>query len=192
MAQTALPPLTHHQILALVAPFSRSGRHVDLAASDRMARRVAFKAVAHGAITETLLLDNPSEGRFKLTRVLTVQGGLQARLTAEGSEPAALLARVDASGSKTLFGQAFQQLHCHRHEEENKYGDHDRDPLRLLVKWRDRYQVISKGTDQVRLEISDFEAAQREIKHLQRRLAEVEEEREILKKTINIFSRKSQ
>ena len=96
MAQTALPPLTHHQILALVAPFSRSGRHVDLAASDRMARRVAFKPVAHGTITETLLLDNPSEGRFKLTRALTLQGGLQARLTADGNEPAALLARVDA------------------------------------------------------------------------------------------------
>jgi transposase len=62
----------------------------------------------------------------------------------------------------------------------------------LLVKWRDRYQVISKGKDQVHLETSDFEAAKREIKRLQRQLAEVEEEREILKKTINIFSRKSQ
>ena len=62
----------------------------------------------------------------------------------------------------------------------------------LVVKWRDRYQVISKGINQVYLEASDFEAAQREIKRLQRRLAEVEEEREILKKTINIFSRKSQ
>jgi len=61
----------------------------------------------------------------------------------------------------------------------------------LLAKWRNRYQVISTGKDQVRLEVSDFEAAQREIKHLQRRLAEVEEEREILKKTINIFSRKN-
>ena len=62
----------------------------------------------------------------------------------------------------------------------------------LVVKWRDRYQVISQGKTQARLEASDFEAAQREIKRLQRRLAEVEEEREILKKTINIFSRKSQ
>ena len=95
-----MPPLTHHQILALVAPFSRSGRHVDLAASDRMARRVAFKPVDHGTLTETLLLDNPGEGRFRLTRVLALQGGLQAQmtaqLTADGSDPAALLARVDA------------------------------------------------------------------------------------------------
>lgn len=62
----------------------------------------------------------------------------------------------------------------------------------LLVKWRDRYQVISKETEQAHLELSDMEAARREIKRLQRRLAEVEEEREILKKTINIFSRKSE
>ena len=106
MAQTELPPLTHHQILALVAPFSRSGRHVDLAASDRMARQVAFKPVAHGAITETPLLDNPSEGRFKLTRVLTVQGGLQARLTADGNEPADLLARWTPCRSRSSTAAA--------------------------------------------------------------------------------------
>ncbi len=62
----------------------------------------------------------------------------------------------------------------------------------LLVKWRDRYQVITKEAEQGHLELSDMEAAKREIKRLQKRLAEVEEEREILKKTINIFSRKSE
>ena len=62
----------------------------------------------------------------------------------------------------------------------------------LLVKWRDRYQVITKEAEQAHLELSDMEAAKREIKRLQRRLAEVEEEREILKKTINIFSRKNE
>jgi transposase len=62
----------------------------------------------------------------------------------------------------------------------------------LLGKWRDRYQVIKQGVEQAHLEASDFEAAKREIKRLQRRLAEVEEDREILKKTINIFSRKSE
>jgi transposase len=62
----------------------------------------------------------------------------------------------------------------------------------LLTKWRNRYQIISKGVDDVHLEPSDFEAAKREIKRLQRRLAEVEEDREILKKTISIFSRKSE
>ena len=62
----------------------------------------------------------------------------------------------------------------------------------LLVKWRDRYQVIAKDAEQTHLALSDMEAAKREIKRLQRRLAEVEEEREILKKTINIFSRKNE
>jgi transposase len=62
----------------------------------------------------------------------------------------------------------------------------------LLVKWRDRYQVISKDAEQAHLALSDMEAAKREIQRLRRRLAEVEEEREILKKTINIFSRKSE
>lgn len=62
----------------------------------------------------------------------------------------------------------------------------------LLVKWRDRYQVITKEAEATHLELSDMEAAKREIKRLQRRLAEAEEEREILKKTINIFSRKSE
>jgi transposase len=62
----------------------------------------------------------------------------------------------------------------------------------LLVKWRDRYQIISQGEDQTHLEASDMEAAKREIKRLRRLLANAEEEREILKKTINIFSRKSE
>ena len=62
----------------------------------------------------------------------------------------------------------------------------------LLVKWRDRYQVISQEADQTQLALSDMEAAKREIKRLRRRLAEMEEEREILKKTINIFSRKNE
>jgi transposase len=61
----------------------------------------------------------------------------------------------------------------------------------LLGKWRTRYQIVSKGSQGVSLESSDFEAAKREIKRLQRQLAEVEEEREILKKTIAIFSRRN-
>ncbi|MEP6896789.1 MAG: IS3 family transposase [Chloroflexota bacterium] len=60
----------------------------------------------------------------------------------------------------------------------------------LVVKWRDRYQVISQGDTQARLEASDFEAAKREIKRLQSRLAEVEEEREILKKNQHFLPEK--
>lgn len=61
----------------------------------------------------------------------------------------------------------------------------------MLVKWRARYQAVEKGLQEVHLEPSDLEAAQAEIKRLQRELAEVEEERDILKKAVNIFSRRS-
>ncbi len=61
----------------------------------------------------------------------------------------------------------------------------------LLVKWRQRYQVIQKGMDKKRLGPSDLEGAKAEIRRLQRELAAAEEEREILKKALNIFSRKN-
>ena len=61
----------------------------------------------------------------------------------------------------------------------------------MLTKWRDRYQVVDPEKESASLAQSDLEVAKREIKSLQRQLAEVTEEREILKKTVNIFSRKN-
>lgn len=61
----------------------------------------------------------------------------------------------------------------------------------LLLKWRTRYQAVKKSGHEVRLEPSDLEAAKAEIRRLQRALADTEEERDILKKAVNIFSRKS-
>jgi len=61
----------------------------------------------------------------------------------------------------------------------------------LLVKWRARYQILEKEGEAVQLGPSDMEAAKAEIRRLQRELANVEEEREILKKVVSIFSRKS-
>ena len=60
----------------------------------------------------------------------------------------------------------------------------------MLLKWRNRYQVVSSENQEPRLAPSDLEAAKREIQRLERELAEVAEEREILKKVVNIFSRK--
>jgi transposase len=60
----------------------------------------------------------------------------------------------------------------------------------LLSKWRARYQAVAKGHGEIHLVPSDLEAAQAEIRRLQQKLAEVEEEREILKKAVNIFSRR--
>lgn len=61
----------------------------------------------------------------------------------------------------------------------------------LLLKWRNRYQLEEKEGQDSALQPSDLEAAKSEIRRLQRELANVEEEREILKKAINIFSRKN-
>ena len=58
----------------------------------------------------------------------------------------------------------------------------------LLLKWQARYQAVGQGQD-VHLEASDLEAARAEIRRLQQKLAEVEVERDILKKAVNIFSR---
>jgi transposase len=57
----------------------------------------------------------------------------------------------------------------------------------LLVKWRDRYQVKhTQGTAQ--LVPSDLAAAQMEVRRLRRALAVAEQERDILKKAVSIFS----
>ena len=61
----------------------------------------------------------------------------------------------------------------------------------LVWKWKKRYQVVQRGKEGKALEPSDLEAAKVEIRRLQRELAEVKEEREILKKAVNIFSRKN-
>lgn len=60
----------------------------------------------------------------------------------------------------------------------------------MLLKWRDRYQVVRNENEEARLEPSDLEAAKREIQRLERELKDMAEEREILKKVVNIFSRK--
>lgn len=102
-ASTFVTPLSHHEILGLVEPFTRRGRQVDLAASDRATRRLRFKPIDHPAagaaqpaLQETLHLESAGPARWRLKRVLTLPGGLQAGLEAEGSAPAELLARVAA------------------------------------------------------------------------------------------------
>jgi transposase len=60
----------------------------------------------------------------------------------------------------------------------------------MLLKWQNRYQVVSQETGGASLEPSDLAAAKREIMRLQREVTEISEEREILKKVVSIFSRK--
>jgi len=110
-----MAPLTHHDILELVPPFARAGRHVDLAASDRAARRIAFRPVEHGAGTtdgaplrETLVLESFGTGTFELTRTLTAPDGLRATLQAMGPDPGVLLAQVAAVPASRHFSGADQ------------------------------------------------------------------------------------
>lgn len=113
-----LPPLTHHEIFGTVGPFVRRGRHVDLGASDRAGRRIAFRVLEAGepALRDTLSLENPAVGVWRLTRVLTPPDGPEASLVAEGAEPAALLAAVTAvpPARQFLRGEGFVVALCHR------------------------------------------------------------------------------
>ncbi|ABD85832.1 hypothetical protein [Rhodopseudomonas palustris] len=104
-------PLTHHEILGLMAPFTRRQRHLDLAASDRSNRRLVFKPITHSGddeavlteACETLLLENPRIGSFRLTRTVTLASGLKATLTTEGADPGDLLARIETVPPQRQF-----------------------------------------------------------------------------------------
>jgi hypothetical protein len=121
----ALPPLTHHEIIDLIEPFTRRGRHVDLAASDRIERRIAFKPIEHtgtpaalSGLREILQLESRSAGSFRLTRRLTIAGGLEAILQAEGAHPGELLTHVEAVPAERQFatGEGFVLAQSHRLE----------------------------------------------------------------------------
>ena len=102
-------PLTHHDILALIGPFTRGGRQLDLPASDRLARRLFFKPVQHSsagdgmALTDTLQLENPEAGHYRLTRLTAHRDGPTARLQAEGPDPGELLAAIDGVAPQRHF-----------------------------------------------------------------------------------------
>jgi hypothetical protein len=103
-------PLSHHEILELVQPFSRAGHQVDLAASQRQERRLNFKPVPHpglapggGDVSEALQLTNTRAGRYRLTRTLTLPGGELARLHVDGPDPAELLSAISAIAPQTQF-----------------------------------------------------------------------------------------
>ncbi|MDO9333735.1 MAG: hypothetical protein Q7T57_04350, partial [Dehalococcoidales bacterium] len=92
------------------------------------------KHLLRQALTQTSNTQDQSKSMFTL------------RLDMFKSQKLVHQARVDTTGTKSIFGQAFQQLHLHRHEEENKYGDHDRDPTRLLIKYRQKaWKTVFKG-----------------------------------------------
>jgi hypothetical protein len=120
-------PLTHHEILTLVEPFTRKGRHPDLLATNRLERRLVFKPVelpvdmqGVSALTETLRLDSPNADAYVLSRMLVCvtdgEDKLEARLEIEGKDPADLLASVDsiAPESQFRFGPGFKIAKSYR------------------------------------------------------------------------------
>jgi len=100
-------PLTHHEILALVEPFTRLGWRLDLPGSDRLARRLVFSGPASGAAalisSERLWLENSESGWFRLTRVLVHRAGLEATLEVSGTHPGELLTRSESVDRTSQF-----------------------------------------------------------------------------------------
>jgi hypothetical protein len=106
-------PFTHHEILGLIEPFTRRGRHPDLAASNRLERRLAFKPLEHLApgtacpvLRETLVLEHRDHAEYRLTRELTLPCGLAASLEADSADPATLLA--DLPRTRTPWEQVLR------------------------------------------------------------------------------------
>jgi hypothetical protein len=135
-------PLTHHEIFTLVEPFTRRGRHVDLAASDRIERRLLFKPFDHpgdtktaSALRETLLLENPKPDRYRLTRTLRHPGGLEADLVVEGPDPGTLLDRVEGVDPRRHFREkaAFKIARSYRLESSTDAADDAASPTRLIL-----------------------------------------------------------
>ncbi len=106
-------PLSHHEIVELVEPFSRQGLHVDLAASDRQQRRLVFRSVDRQAIAagdsalrESLQLDGSGKDWWSLTRTLVATdrpGAPQARVISSGTRPGELLAAVQSVAAERAF-----------------------------------------------------------------------------------------
>jgi len=108
-------PLTHHEILTLIAPFTKRGWQADLSASDRAERKLAFKPIAHAAqgegepaLLEALMLDGDGSKGFRLIRTVSIDesasapgsaeavGSPASTLTVEGTEIDALLDRAES------------------------------------------------------------------------------------------------
>jgi hypothetical protein len=118
-------PLTHHEIVELIAPLTRRGRHLDLAASDRSERRLLFKPIEREhalgecwPLRETLRLEAGESAAYRLTRMLALPNGLTAHLHTEGMDPGELLERLESIPPRIQFqsGPGYRIAHSHRLE----------------------------------------------------------------------------
>lgn len=108
-AGPALLPLTHHEIMARIAPFSAAGWRIDLAGSARAERQLRF--TRGGA--ERLLVDLADAQVVEITRVLTddappalEQPADEAFVVARAGTEAAALERVESVPRERCFSTA--------------------------------------------------------------------------------------
>ncbi len=98
-------PLTHHEILSLMAPFSTRGLHADLSASQREQRRLVFKPEVLPAdearpieLTASLCLEaaptDSRAGKHRLTRRVRDASGLESTVSADGVDLDRLLEQL--------------------------------------------------------------------------------------------------
>jgi hypothetical protein len=153
-------PLTHHEIIGLVGPFTRRGRKLDMAASRRAERELRFKPIDHPAtsdgpptLREDLALTVSEGGGFHLVRRLTAlidnDKSMLATLTAAGPDAAVLLAEIEQfpitrhfTGYDGVWLQRSYQL-----EPATKRGDETGRP------WQTRLTEASAEIAGVRLDV---------------------------------------
>jgi len=117
-------PLSHHEILRLIPPFTARGYQVDLVATDRAARRLVLRASADATeqpaarAREHLRLDLPETGVRRLLRRVEQPDGLVGELCIEdATEIGAALDAVLAEDAPELFraldgGPWLAMVHC--------------------------------------------------------------------------------
>ena len=112
-----MTPLTHHDIVRHAAPLVRAGLGVDLAASDRDARRILFRPVADAAdgalVTLHSLTVLPDDDGVELTRAVGHPEGIVTTLSARADDAETLLApfaaiaperQIERDGERLLGG----------------------------------------------------------------------------------------
>lgn len=105
----SLPPLSHHDVLRAAAALTRRGQRVDLAASDRAKRKIAFQEqtlLADPAIKTTHELYLLEEGATILIRKAHLGGRLQATLTSQGANIESLAAALERLPAQDQFRDA--------------------------------------------------------------------------------------
>jgi hypothetical protein len=97
-------PLTHHEIVALTVPLARTGRRVDLGASDRMRRRLVFVPdTGRGEATaDAIVVESRRNGGFRVERQLGHDDGPRAAVLVEAVDAETAVRRADAVDSSRL------------------------------------------------------------------------------------------